>query len=103
MALIPLSFLLCSSGKGYQLTSNHTVNHLLYIDDIKLYAKNDNEFSSLVSVVNVFSEYICMLFGLSKCNCVSLHRGKLVVTIRIPFYLLGKQSNSYLQMEYIVI
>jgi len=41
---------------------------------------NDNELSSLVSVVNVFSEDICMLFGLSKCNCVSLHRGKLVVT-----------------------
>ena len=31
------------SGKRYQLTGNCTVNHLLYMDDIKLYAKSDDE------------------------------------------------------------
>ena len=42
------------------------------MDDIKLYAISDDELCSLVSVVNLFSEDMCILFGLSKCNCVSL-------------------------------
>ena len=75
LSLIPLSFLLCSSGKDYQLTKDCMVNHLLYMDDIKLLGKNDDELASLVSVVSVFAKDICMSFGLNKCNCVSLRRG----------------------------
>ena len=47
------------------------------MDDIKLYAKSDDELCLLVSVVTLFSEDICMLF---ECNCVSLHRGNIIVT-----------------------
>ena len=50
------------------------------MDDIKLYGKQDDELASLVSVVSVFAEDIRMSFGLNKCNCVSLHREKLVET-----------------------
>ena len=47
---------------------NYTVSHLLYVDDINLYGKRDDELASIVSVVSVFAEDIC---GLNKCNCVS--------------------------------
>jgi len=37
IVLIPLSYLLQESGKGYQISPNVKINHLLYMDDIKLY------------------------------------------------------------------
>ena len=100
VALIPLSFLLHSSGKGYQLTNVHTVSHLLYMDDIKLY---DSELSSLVSVVSVFAEDICMSFGLNKCNCILLQRGKLVVTEDVPLPSGDVIKQLPIQMECIAI
>jgi len=45
-----------------------------------MYGKNNDELASFVSVVSVFAEDICLSFGLNKCNCVSLYRGKLVET-----------------------
>ena len=39
MALNPLSALLDKSTYGYRFKSGTTINHLLYMDDIKLYAK----------------------------------------------------------------
>jgi len=84
VVLILFSLLLRSSGKGYQLTKDYTVNNLLYMDGIKLYGRNDAEFTSLVAVVDVFAKDICMAFGLNKCNCVSLRRSKLVESEDIP-------------------
>ena len=40
IALNPLSTLL-DTLPGYQVTSDSQINHLLYMDDLKLYAKND--------------------------------------------------------------
>ena len=77
IALIPLSRLLQESGKGYHVSPGVTINHLLYMDDIKLYGRNDSELPSLCSVVNTFAVDICMSFDLDKCNCITTHRGKL--------------------------
>ena len=43
MALNPLSALLDKSTYGYRFKSGTTINHLLYMDDIKLYAKNEQD------------------------------------------------------------
>jgi len=51
IAFIPLSHLLQKSGKGYQISTDVIINHLLYMDDIKLYAWSDSELQSLCSVV----------------------------------------------------
>ena len=40
LALAPLSNLLNNTGMGYSVY-NERVNHLFYMDDLKLYAKND--------------------------------------------------------------
>ena len=42
MALIPLSQLLNSTGYGYKIMEKK-INHLFYMDDLKLYAQNDGE------------------------------------------------------------
>ena len=79
IALMPLSYLLQDTNKGYCLKGFPLkVNHLLYLDDIKLYGKSRSELHSLISTVSVFSGDICMSFGIDKCFVASLYRGQLV-------------------------
>ena len=47
MALIPLSQLLNSTGYGYKIMEKK-INHLFYMDDLKLYAQNDGELEGLL-------------------------------------------------------
>ena len=46
----------------------YKVNHLLFMDDLKLFAKSIDQIYSLVQNVYVFSEDIGMEFGLKKCG-----------------------------------
>ena len=76
MALIPLSRLLNATGYGYKI-SNKKINHLFYIDDLKLYACNDYELEGLLKTVKTFSDDIGMEFGLDKCAKATFKRGQL--------------------------
>jgi hypothetical protein len=84
LAINPLSELLNSSGVGYHVgkgkTENHFVNHLLYMDDLKLFASGDRQLEGLLNTVDMFSTDIRMRFGLDKCAKLSLRRGKPVET-----------------------
>ena len=79
IALNPLSTLL-DTLPGYQVTSDSQINHLLYMDDLKLYAKNDGQLHSLLSTVEMFSSDVGLSFGLDKCAKLTICRGKSVVT-----------------------
>ena len=60
---------------GYQLEKNGAkVNHLFFMDDLKLYGKNDKEIDSLIKTVWQCSKDIKMEFGIFAA--VSLQRGK---------------------------
>ena len=84
IALIPLSMALRESGMGYKLgKTGPTINHLLFMDDIKLFAKNDNEIDSLVHTVRICSSDIGMEMGISKCALVTMKRGKHVKSLGI--------------------
>ena len=52
------------------------INHLLFMDDLKLYGRNMQE--SLVQNVRIFSTDIGMAFGIEKCAAVKITRGKVV-------------------------
>jgi hypothetical protein len=47
------------------------------MDDIKLYAKNEQELHKMIREVNDYSNRIKMKFGLEKCKIVHINRGKL--------------------------
>ena len=48
LCLIPLSALLNGMGDGYKLRKDRgKINHLLFMDDLKLYAKNEKELDKL--------------------------------------------------------
>ena len=57
-------FLLAKINSNSQY--EYKINHLLYIDDLKLYTSNDNELEGLIKTVKVFSDNIGMQFGLEN-------------------------------------
>ena len=66
--MIPLSIILINMEAEYIIKKNiNPKNHLLFMDDLKLYGSNKNQLDSLIQTVRVFSENICMKFGLDKC------------------------------------
>ena len=51
---------------GYQITSDRQLNHLLYMDDLKLFAKNDAQLQALLCIVEMFSSDV----GIWACHLV---------------------------------
>ena len=80
IALNPLSQILHKTGKEYVLGNGHKINHLLYMDDLKLYSKKEEDLNSLIRSVRSFSEDIGMRFGFNKCARLIIHRGKVKET-----------------------
>ena len=68
LALIPLTIVLRKVKAGYDLgKGNGIINHLLFMDDLKLYGKSEKQIDTLVQSVRIVSSDMCMEFGVSKC------------------------------------
>ena len=65
LALAPLSFILNKTKKCYTLCGEK-INHLFYMDDLMLYAQNNDGLNELIHKVKQFSDGIKMEFGLDK-------------------------------------
>ena len=57
---------------------NGKLNHLFFMDDVKVFGKNENQLDSLINTVRVFTENIRMKFGLEKCAILIMRRGKVI-------------------------
>ena len=76
MAMIPLTVVLKKIEAGYRFSgSREKVNHLLFMDDLKLYGQNEKELDILVGKVKEYSDDIGMQFGLDKCGVLVVERG----------------------------
>lgn len=78
LSLVPLTNMLTSDDQGYTMHKEHRVSHLLYMDDLKLFAKDDGQLDQELGVVKTFSDDIQMEFGLDKCAKATIKKGKLV-------------------------
>ena len=79
MCLVPLTFVLRKMETGYRFgKENIKVNHLFFMDDLKLYARRDKEVESLLHTVRICSADFGMEFGVAKCAQVVVKRGKVV-------------------------
>ena len=77
LALIPLTMVLRKVRAGYELAGGKgVVNHLLFMDNSKLYGKSERQVDSLVNTVRVVSQDIGMEFGINKCAVFITKRGK---------------------------
>ena len=79
LALVPLSALLNNTGYGYKI-QDRKISHLFYMDDLKLFAKDDKDLEGMLLTVKKFSDDIGMTFGLDKCAKATFKRGKLTQT-----------------------
>ena len=62
---------------GYQFgTQRSSINDLLFMDDLKLYAKDEKQLDSLANTVQIFSLDIGMEFGIDKCGLLVIKRGR---------------------------
>ena len=86
IALAPLSALINKSGYGFKL-NNMVINHLFYMDDLKTFAKNDDEQQRILTIVKDFSDDIKIEFGLEKCAKATFKKGKLTSTESISLGL----------------
>jgi len=78
IAMLPLCSVLNESTSGYQLSKEEgKIPHLLFIDDMKLYGRNEKEINLLAHSVRVFSSDIGMGFGIEKCAVIVMKRGKM--------------------------
>ncbi|KAJ8039802.1 Retrovirus-related Pol polyprotein from type-2 retrotransposable element R2DM [Holothuria leucospilota] len=76
----PLGHILKNSRCSYKLKSGLTTHHLLYMDDLKLYGKNEREIDSMINTVRIFGNDIGMKLGLEKCGRLIIKRGKVEAT-----------------------
>lgn len=83
LALIPLTNMLNRQGIGFEVDKNNKINHLFYMDDLKLFAKDEDQLKQGLTIVKAFSDDIKMEFGLEKCATCIFKRGKLVKTQNI--------------------
>ena len=85
--MVPLPLLFTKVQPSYEWKKKeHKLNHLLFMDDLKLLSKTEDQIDTLVRTVHVFSTDIGMQFGMKKCGILTMKGGKAVRCegIRLP-------------------
>ena len=72
-----MNHILSKCTAGYKLSrSQEKINHLMYMDDIKLFAKNVKELETLIYADRIYNQDIGMEFGIGKCAKLLMKSGK---------------------------
>ena len=83
LALISLSLILRKTKAAYEFSeSKENINHLLFMDDLKLCSRSEKGLDSVQTVL-VFSEDIGMEFGIEKCAMLVMEKGKIMKSVGI--------------------
>ena len=71
--IIPL--FLRSIKQGYSFPKGETnLNHLLFMNDLKLYGSNQNEIDSVVKTVEIVTKDIAIKFHRDKCGVLTMKK-----------------------------
>ena len=105
IAMMPLKHILRKCTAGYKLsTSLEKINHLMYMDDIKLLKKPKTKIESeiLIQTVRIYSQDIGMEFGIEKYAMLEMKSGKRHITegVELPNQVIirtpvGKKTYKY--------
>ena len=81
LALVPLTSELATSGYGYKISrTSAPISNLFYMDDLRLFIKNEPEQIGELKVVKQFSDDISVEFGLEKFARASFKKRKMTST-----------------------
>ena len=101
LSMVPLSLILRKLNASYEWgKKEYKLNHLLFMDDLKLFSKSEEQMDTLVRTVYVFSTDIGMEFGIH--GILTMKRGKVVRSegIKLPdsevMKEVEKQGYTYL-------
>ena len=77
VGIMPLNQILrkCTTGKKTS-KSQENIDQLMYMNDIKLFAKNKNDLEDLIQTVGIYREDIKMEIGIEKCGILVTKSGK---------------------------
>ena len=79
LSMVPLSLILRMVNASYEWgKKEYKLNQLLFMDDLKLFSKSEEQMDTPVRTVHVFSTDIGMKFGMKKCGNLTMKRGKVV-------------------------
>ena len=103
LSVVPLSLILKKVNTCYKWRKmEYRLNHLLFMDDLKLYTKSEEQATTLVRTVHVFNTDIGMEFGIKKYGILTMKRGKTVKEggIKLPdsevMKQVGQKGYTYL-------
>ena len=74
--MILLTHVLCRTKVRSTLGGRKKINHLLFMDNLKLYGKKQSETKGSASTGVVFNEEIGMEFGIKKHSAITMDREK---------------------------
>ena len=70
MAVMPLNHIFRKYTAGYKLSkSQEKITHLMYMDDIQLFAKNEKELETLIQAVRIHCQDTGIEFGEENAPC----------------------------------
>ena len=79
LSMVSLSLILKKVNSCYKWgKKKYKSDHLLFMDDLKLYAKSEKQTNTLVRTVHLLSTSIGMEFGKKKYGILTMKRGKTV-------------------------
>ena len=103
LSMVSLSLILRKVNGCYKWgKKEYRLNHLIFMDDLKLIAKSEEQTNILVRTVYMFSTDIGMEFGIKKCGIITMKRIKIVKTERIKLpdgevmKQVGQEGYTYL-------
>ena len=77
IAMMSLNHIVRKCTAGYKLSKlQEKINHLMYMDDIKLFAQNEKELEPRIQTVRIYSQDMGMEFGIEKCAILVMKNGK---------------------------
>ena len=81
IAMMLLNHIFRKCTAGYILSkSQEKINHLMYMDDIKLLVKNEKELETLIQTVRIYCQDTGMELGIEKCTVLVMKSGKRHIT-----------------------
>ena len=87
LSMVPLSLILRKVHGNYEWgKKEYKLNHLLFIDDLNLFSKSEEQIDTLVRTVHVFSTDTGMDFGMRNCGVLTIKRWRVVTCegIKLP-------------------
>ena len=93
--MIPLKLVLRETKASYEVKKGgRKFDHLLFMHDLKLFSKNEDQIDSIVNTVRIVSEDITMEFGFSKSGVLIIKSGRVVKSDKISMPNANMIKNS---------